>query len=138
MILQNMSWGRVMASNDIRTQTDRKYLKKYVTTRGAKVAQFNLKMKFKLSTWVLSFAIKTRRHWQKRGGCSELCWNFTSPEVSLPPEPSWSSVRIFKEPCVSLRTSVFSLQSDMKLTSSWQFSHLWPNNQMKPNGLFLI
>lgn len=39
-----------MASNDIRTQTDRKYLKKYVTTRGAKVAQFNLKMKFKLST----------------------------------------------------------------------------------------
>lgn len=59
MILQNMSWGRVMASNDIQTQTDRKYLKRYVTTRGAKVAQFNLKMKFKLSTWVLSFAIKT-------------------------------------------------------------------------------
>lgn len=59
VILQNMSWGRVMAINDIQMQTDRKHIKKYVTTRGAKVAQFNLKMKFKLSAWVLSFAIET-------------------------------------------------------------------------------
>ena len=42
VILQNMSWGRVMAINDIQMQTDRKHVKKYVTTRGAKVAQFNL------------------------------------------------------------------------------------------------
>lgn len=81
---------------------------------------------------------KTRRRWQKCGGFSELCRNFSSPEVSFPPEASWSSMRVFKKPCVSLRTSVFSLQSDMELTSSWQFSRLWPNNQMKPNGLFLI